>query len=259
MYVFKRNGILFAFAILLSACGRAGINDDSLPDASGRFSSITEEFPGVVMVLAPEGRGLCTGVVISPRAVLTAAHCLLHSGTYSVITEEGTFRTSVRFSNGPGQVDDPNDIGLLVFSAPILSDSNQVFSMADAVHEGDAVTLVGFGCSSIETRMGAGVKRMGTNVIHEKNADYLELLTPKSRSSRGIIGDSAIAGTCYGDSGGPLLVRSGGVYQVAGVTHAGGETDDYYISEFVNVADSSSNRSFLRTYNAAYSLGIVGL
>jgi hypothetical protein len=244
----------------LSACGRNNFSDANLPSASGRFATVTNAFPGVVMVIAPEGRGLCTGMVVSERAVLTAAHCLLSAGSYTVRTSTGNHMTSVRYLNGPGDVNDTRDIGLLVFSAPITDDPSDILSIGNQVAEGDGVRIVGFGCNSIESRTGTGIKREGSNVISEKNSEYLVLLTPKTNAgARGIIGDATQSGTCFGDSGGPMLKNIGGSWRIVGVTHAGGSVSNYYFSEFVNVADYEANRSFLRNLNSQEALNIVGL
>jgi V8-like Glu-specific endopeptidase len=245
-------GTFFIITLTLSVgCSKDSYSTSSIPTAAGRFSAITSEFPGVVMVILPGGSGLCTGSIVSPHAVLTATHCLLTAGTYTVRSKNGDFQTSHVVKTGNGTVDDTHDIGLLNFN-------DEVYPIASSAPVGQAVTLVGFGCTSVETKQGAGVKRAGTNVINSKN-DYLNLLTPKSTSARGIIGDANQAGTCFGDSGGPLLVNVNGHYQVAGVTHAGGTYGNYYVSEFTNVADNSGNRSFLTQADSQNSLDIDGI
>jgi secreted trypsin-like serine protease len=256
--LFQGTLILVTLAISVG-CTKDNYSTSSIPAAAGRFSAVTTDFPGVVMVILPGNKGLCTGSIVSPRAVLTATHCLKTAGTYTVRSKNGDFQTNHVAYAGTGSVEDTHDIGLLIFDNVTLTNFNdEVYPIATKANVGDAVTLVGFGCSSVETKTGSGVKRAGTNRINTKD-DYLNLLTPKSTSARGIIGDANQAGTCFGDSGGPLFVTVNGKLQIAGVTHAGGTYGNYYLSEFTNVADQVTNRSFLANVDAQYNLNIDGI
>ncbi len=249
--------LLLILAVYMTGCAQP-LDENSIPSAAGRFATVTNDYPGVVMVIAPQGRGMCTGTIVAENAVLTAAHCLLDTGTYTVRTKNGDFKTTNIEAHGSGDVDDANDIGMLIFSAPITTNEDEIYPIAQSVAKGEPVAVVGFGCSSVEKRTGSGVKRAGTNRISEKD-DYLVLLTPKTSGNRGIIGDASQAGTCFGDSGGPLFRSNGGKLEIAGVTHAGGTYSSYYVSEFVNVADNASNRNFIRAMETAEGLSIDGI
>jgi hypothetical protein len=251
-YVCGITSILGAgLAALLVGCGQAGAG---IPVASGVAVSITDGYPGVVMVILPNESGYCTGVIVSQNAVLTANHCLLTSGTYSIVGSDGTTYTTTQFvTNGTGSVSDTRDIGILIFSQSIVKDQTEIYSVGNTVNTGDIVTIVGYGCDNPDTRANGGYKRSGTNAV-SVDSDFLMLETPVSTVR--IIGDSTEAGSCFGDSGGPMFDNN----MVVGLTHAGGEdsSGQNYISEYVNLT-TSDNWNFLVSSSQTYNLSISGI
>lgn len=257
---FARLIALSIVSLSLISCqkmdGVRNLRATDLPQASSYNVAITSDFPGVVSVSLPSG-GLCTGTIISPKAVLTAAHCTQGSGQYSVKGSFGTVRTSVVENFGPGEVEDPNDISILVFPANTFP-QNSIINIADSARIGETARLVGFGCNNIDTRTGAGVKRTGTNVIADVY-DYVEFYTPATSSnSRGIIGPQNRAGSCFGDSGGPALKEVSGELRLIAVTHAGGQVGNTIVSQYTDVANRSDNRGFIARVNQDYNLGVNG-
>lgn len=248
-------------SLALISCSKSA-QDQDLPTPAGEVSIVDAgAFPPVVMVILPGGTGMCSGTFISPNTVLTASHCAQTSGTYQIQTSFGNFTTSTKYTFGPGQVDDPNDIALLVFSSDIASPSaGQVYDLGNQVSEGETLQLVGFGCDNISTRAGAGTERTGTNVVSSLDT-YINFLTPATVDNGGeaILGPGNRAGSCFGDSGGPALAETANGFTIVGVTHAGGTDGSNLLSEYINVATNTDNTGWLSEKNTSLSLGIQGL
>src|SRR4051812_19816848 len=109
-------------AVLAAALGACQRSDVDLLESPSALSVVaTTDYPAVVKVVLPGGYGVCTGTFVSPRAVLTAAHCVADSGTYTVFASFGRFQTTRVESLGPGTVEDRNDIAFLIFDYDIAS------------------------------------------------------------------------------------------------------------------------------------------
>lgn len=213
---------------LLGACG--GDRGRAASEIGGNTESIvngtpTDDFAEVVMLVAegPGYQALCTGTVIAPRTVLTAAHCLQDPSEQNIANPQ-----AVWVSAGPGgiQVQDEartwvqaetwqfhgdyvtgsgksaHDLGVVYLSAGqhFNVPSAPVLGVPPTV--GQAVTLVGFGI----TREGAedyGVKRVGFNTIAGISEISLIFIHGGNIAS--------------GDSGGPAFVDYAGRRTVASV------------------------------------------
>jgi V8-like Glu-specific endopeptidase len=238
-------GRMAMLAGIAGALGVLGSPASAAPDSPpvsiiGGIQTTTAQYPSVVGLVIG-GSNLCTGTLITPEWVLTAAHCVDPAVLKLGSQDEVTSSVEVHFDT-VDVINDPNptrmvraiatfkdpmfdqahlgshDIGMIQLATPVVDIMPSPINLsANMAPVGTTVTIVGYG----STEQGA----LGTVGVEFE----LKNRTSVSCESLGIGSDTNLLcfsqtdnkGTCQGDSGGPSFASIDGKSVLVAVTSFG--------------------------------------
>lgn len=241
--------VLALVAFVLPATASAADPAAHASIVNGRGATV-EEFPALTYIEARVGKSgfSCTGTVVAPRVVLTAAHCVedLERGgitpakAYAVATgtttpskalPQNVFRvveTHVYPGFDPGGLH--GDAAILVLDRPSPAPPIAMAGAADAALYGGGapVQLAGWGVTGANAKNAPESLRATSMVVQKPSvceqktrvdrpnySPALQMCTLDTPSKR--------SGGCFGDSGGPAIgLRADGVPVELGVISTGG-------------------------------------
>jgi MYXO-CTERM domain-containing protein len=209
--------------ILIAACADEPAGRLELPVIGG---TLDEGDPAVVEIIyfGPDGGWGCSGALIAPTVVLTAAHCVQEAvdvgladygevlfGTYDESPDQVIGIADARYH--PRY--DPSDVGVYDVGLIRLEQASDVTplpinarALEGVIDGGDHVRTVGFGLNDAEQHTGFGTKRSARLPVQWIALRHM------------IVGNDSLR-TCSGDSGGPSLYTFDGVEAIVGVTSFG--------------------------------------
>jgi endonuclease G len=181
-------------------------------------------------------RWFCTGVVVAPTVVLTAAHCgqnitrvMVGGNKVTPFLDADARRIAVRavrvHPNYRGRPYHENDITVLILASPANVPPTPL-ATTEQLRAATEVELVGFGYNDPERPLGFGVKRrvaapLGfVKLSPDEDFGQLPSVLGFHPDYELVAGRKGLGkDTCNGDSGGPAYIRDGaGRLALAGLT-----------------------------------------
>jgi hypothetical protein len=173
--------------------------------------------PAIMELLANKGNlwARCTATLVTPRVLLTAAHCLTETPGFrrvvfprnddSNFTEKDLLPVQAVASDPAyGVPRQGHDFAIAVLATPMPMRPVPINRASIDKAQGKMIRYVGYGLVNGLDPGSGGVKRVGSAPIGQVSGTLLEIAANAH-------------GLCQGDSGGPMLLDDGGGESIVGI------------------------------------------
>lgn len=200
-----RACLLGALVGLMPLSAQAVVEGQTSRDPSGLRAS-------VVRIESSQGE-ICSGTLIGQDLVLTAAHCVMRKASYTVYVVDPDFRqrrlrvvaASMHPDFVPGTTPEEQpgiDLAMLKLERPVGAGFRPLDPRGGAIGTGDSVDIAGYGVLA-ENRRGTARTLRTAHLVSIGSLQVANRVTVVTDARR--LAETAGAGACLGDSGGPIL------------------------------------------------------
>lgn len=158
----------------------------------------------------------CTGIAVTPNAILTAAHCAPASRVALAVNTRDALQhaTVVAIHAHPTL-----DVAVLKLETPLTVTPRPRRRTTDSIAPTGIVRTIGFGVDDPLHGAGFGIKRRSDMPVSGWGCDAARRVTAGCVPTAEMV-IAAVGGrdTCWGDSGGPVLEPDGETWRLIGIT-----------------------------------------